>query len=563
MPAPTAADLFLKDGDSYVDLPGQPTTPGCRYERDFAALKRGVEPVAYARVSGEPGVNGIVLQYWLFYYFNDWNNKHEGDWEMIQLSFRANSAVAAETMDPDTVALTQHRSGEIARWNDAKLQREGSHVVVFVAKGSHSNYFRPHSYLGLGENGTGLGCDVASGERYRVEPQPVLLPHEPINQASPFAWLVYFGFWGQKESGQYSGPPGPHGTIRWYQPLTWQKTLRDSSAVIPAAGALGVDSLRSFCSGITLLGEGLSTYQRWPRIALGVAGASALCLAGLIFIAIRRAGRAGAVALEAHAGLRRRRNLSQILVHSALLYLQRLPSFLAIGALSIPSGLLAAALSSFLLTTPPLAGVVGLYEGNLPIRALIELQFGLLQLRIIYPFVLSAVAVEVAESGAGHELRALQAYRLALVKLPNVYSARLRALLVQLALCLTVIGIPLAAYLSVRWNFVEHAVIFDNVHGVAALDRSARLVGGNAWRVALVSLFVAVLLTVSLPLLAAIFLFTSPLSLSAINVIAGLLFAALVPYVTLCLTLFYFDLTVRAEANRERSPSRRSFAPEL
>ena len=34
----------------------------------------------------------LALQYWLFYAFNDWNNLHEGDWEMIQLDFDAATA---------------------------------------------------------------------------------------------------------------------------------------------------------------------------------------------------------------------------------------------------------------------------------------------------------------------------------------------------------------------------------------------------------------------------------------------------------------------------------------
>ena len=40
--------------------------------------------------STDPGYPGqLALQYWIFYVFNDWNNLHEGDWEMIQLNFDA------------------------------------------------------------------------------------------------------------------------------------------------------------------------------------------------------------------------------------------------------------------------------------------------------------------------------------------------------------------------------------------------------------------------------------------------------------------------------------------
>ena len=50
----------------------------------------------YARVVGEPAHPGqLALQYWFFYVFNDYNDKHEGDWEMIQLDFAPRIAAQA------------------------------------------------------------------------------------------------------------------------------------------------------------------------------------------------------------------------------------------------------------------------------------------------------------------------------------------------------------------------------------------------------------------------------------------------------------------------------------
>jgi hypothetical protein len=37
-----------------------------------------------------------VVQYWFFWYFNDWNDKHEGDWEGVQVLFDATTAVEAK-----------------------------------------------------------------------------------------------------------------------------------------------------------------------------------------------------------------------------------------------------------------------------------------------------------------------------------------------------------------------------------------------------------------------------------------------------------------------------------
>jgi hypothetical protein len=47
----------------------------------------------YAHVATDVHDPGkLALQYWFYYVFNDWNNTHEGDWEMIQLDFDAATA---------------------------------------------------------------------------------------------------------------------------------------------------------------------------------------------------------------------------------------------------------------------------------------------------------------------------------------------------------------------------------------------------------------------------------------------------------------------------------------
>ena len=54
----------------------------------------------------------LALQYWLFYAYNDWNNLHEGDWEMIQLVFDARNAHDALTTAPTSVGYSQHEGAE-------------------------------------------------------------------------------------------------------------------------------------------------------------------------------------------------------------------------------------------------------------------------------------------------------------------------------------------------------------------------------------------------------------------------------------------------------------------
>src|SRR5262249_59654528 len=111
--------------------------------------------------AGKPG--RLALQYWFFYAYNDWNDKHEGDWEMIQLDFNAGSAAEALTRKPTEVGYSQHTGAERADWGAAKLQIVGgTHPVVYPALGSHANYYS--SNLHLGRSGAeGVGCDDTTG----------------------------------------------------------------------------------------------------------------------------------------------------------------------------------------------------------------------------------------------------------------------------------------------------------------------------------------------------------------------------------------------------------------
>jgi hypothetical protein len=108
------------------------------------------KPVIFGRVvdvpagtAPAPGFSApprYLVRYWLFYEFDDWHSlhkrlwqAHEGDWESISV------AVAADG-SPQFAAYSQHCSGTIRAWS-AVARRGGTHPVVYVALGSHANYF--------------------------------------------------------------------------------------------------------------------------------------------------------------------------------------------------------------------------------------------------------------------------------------------------------------------------------------------------------------------------------------------------------------------------------------
>ena len=114
----------------------------------------------------------LALQYWFFYAFNDFNNTHEGDWEMIQLVFDADDAAEALDEEPVEVGYSSHEGAERADWDDDKLEIvDGTHPVVYPAAGSHANKFTEALYL---------GSSAEAGRRLRRHARPA--PRAPAGR---------------------------------------------------------------------------------------------------------------------------------------------------------------------------------------------------------------------------------------------------------------------------------------------------------------------------------------------------------------------------------------------
>ncbi len=230
---PSAADLYGRGTGTYLDLPGDALSPGCLYAKDSARYTPLSKAAVYAHVAtqaDEPGY--VAVQYWLYWYYNDWNDKHESDWEFVQVLIKAPSVEAALDTEPFQVGYAQHTGGETADWTSGKLRREGDHPVVFSSEGSHASYFEPALFLGRSAD-EGFGCDNTQSPNTRVVPTAVLLPDKPSGPNGKDAWLGFDGRWGERHSGPNNGPDGPLGKPRWRKPVTWQQDLRPSSFVIP------------------------------------------------------------------------------------------------------------------------------------------------------------------------------------------------------------------------------------------------------------------------------------------------------------------------------------------
>lgn len=193
------------------------------------------------------------LQYWFFYFYDDYNltgdigqeagrvGAHEGDWEMIEIQLDANG-------DPQLAAYSQHKNGEQRPW--AKVEKQGGRPVVYPARGSHANYFTRTKLL---PHWTGAGVDFSDGKGGSPD-----IALNVVEDGDPdYAWLLRWpGYWGDTVGVilpfNSTSPNAPCEHTVWKEPhhlIDKAKELQAQKKAAPPAPALppvprGVSLLR-------------------------------------------------------------------------------------------------------------------------------------------------------------------------------------------------------------------------------------------------------------------------------------------------------------------------------
>lgn len=229
------SELFIKDEDTDTlidDAPkaesiGQYTMENCflnntlggfeAIAEDYAQNRESYGDKIYAHVTSDSGFT--VVQYWFFYAFNPGTlNQHQGDWEMIQI-------VLDSTETPLYAVYSQHHAGERAEWTDVEKAGD-THPRVYVALGSHANYFRPF------QGKLGAESDTV-GNAYALTPDDleieVLGEKGTGNHPADQDWLEFGGKWGNWAglADSLLGAAGPNGpgqgdnTEKWVSPVSW------------------------------------------------------------------------------------------------------------------------------------------------------------------------------------------------------------------------------------------------------------------------------------------------------------------------------------------------------
>ena len=532
---PGAEDLGRGLAGHHLDFPGDPLDPGCTYEQWSDAITQGTRPTTYARVVTEEGREGLALQYWLYYPFNDFNNKHESDWEMVQLEFAASDAAAALGQEPTRVGYSQHEGVEVADWGDVKLEVvDGTHPVVHPAAGSHANYY--DAALFLGRSGQqGFGCDDTRGTALDLRPDVALVPSDPAAVGGEFPWLDFTGRWGQRESSFYNGPTGPNTKDQWTAPLSWSDAEgAATSYAVPASGLFGTQATSAFCGVVASGSDALRRAMSNPARALLVLVGAGLVLAWLV----RRTTWRPSAPLR----LARRRSTGQVLSSVWRMYLRRLGLFVGIGVpitvTMVLPGVSQAWLTSWSESMGPddTASALLVVSGALLLTALAPVTLVLGQ---------AAVIVAVREIDAGRPVGVVGAYAGALRRGWAVLLTQALLAAVVLACLFTVVLTPVGLVVLVGGLLQLPVVVLEGRWGWSAYRRSAHLVRPRWVKVVvLVALTTGAALATG-PLLGTALILATSLPFAVSNAVSGIVYALLLPLVALAYVYVYADSVVR------------------
>jgi hypothetical protein len=541
--APKAKDLGRGLWGYHLDFPGNALQPGCDYLHWQQHLGAERTPTAYAHVVTDPAHPGeLALQYWLFYVFNDWNNLHEGDWEMIQLVFHAPTAAAALQTSPVEVGYSQHEGAERAAWDDPKLERvDATHPVVHPAEGSHANFYGEALYLGSSAQ-EGVGCDDTRGPTVDVRPTVVTIPSDEAAARTSYPWIAFEGRWGELRPAFFNGPEGPNLKEQWTHPITWAENWRSRSYTVPGGTVFGQGATGFFCDAVTRGSRSLVQLVANPV-------AFSLVLGGIVLVVLFLLSRT-AWRPTAPLRLARRRAWGQTLAASGRMYFARWPLFVGLGVLFVPIGLLVSLLQALLLHTTSVLGLEA-GHGSGGLVAFIALALGTTLTLLGLGLVQAAAARAVVEIDGGRGVGPLRAYRLSVVRAPQLFGALLIAVVAVSLLASSLYLLPIAVWLAGRWALVVPVVELEDVGALGALRRSRRLVRGHWLKVASLVVAGGGLVLLLGPLIGALLILATSAPFWLVNVVAGAIYALAMPFVALTTAYLYFDCRVRDELRAE------------
>jgi hypothetical protein len=225
--------------------------------------------------------------------------------------------------------------------------------------------------------------------------------------------------------------------------------------------------------------------------------------------------------------LRRPRDLTQIIDTALRLYRQNFGEFLAIAAVSLPFSIV--------------NGILLLVVPDLPVAVLAIVPISLVS-TIVGIIAAAAIARAIGDIADGLPADFYRAYRQVLDHLGDLLLAALRAIVIPLLIAITIVGIPFAIYLGIRWSFFSQAVVIENKFPREAISLSERIVKGSWWRTFGILLIVGLLVGIAS---GAVGMILAPVSREGSTLLNSVMGVIVMPFGAGASTLLFFDLHSR------------------
>ena len=344
-----------------------------------------------------------------------------------------------------------------------------------------------------------------------------------------FQWLTYTGRWGQKEKGFNNGPTGPNTKKQWLEPFAWMDGARRASPTLPGGATLGPAVSTAFCG----IAANLSGYYNYATRTLPGAIVMAVVLLLLVLIPIKLT-RWRPVDL---ANLRRPRAAGQLLRAARQLYGRHWRTLVLIGLVTLPIIAAVDGIESLIgasTGSPDVSFSVGgaTFQFRIPVESIGR--------TIAFTLIGAAVVAFVRNLDRGEPTGFFGSFKALRPCFWRVIFAQILMFVILILLLISIVGIPIAIWKFVDWQFIRQEIIFENRSTWEAFRRSSRVVRGRWWHTALVALLLFILVQITGPVIAVGLVFTT-LPPVWIDVIGSVIYALMLPYIFVGQTLLYFD----------------------
>ncbi|MCX7546290.1 Lcl domain-containing protein [Marinicella gelatinilytica] len=207
---PATEDIVSTMGSTYLNKPQNylnfsPMWSGITTKEERYITLSPVPTVYYKIFRDDNQLNPIAIQYWFFYYYNDWVGDHAGDWESATIFLDSNN-------QPTEMIFSTHYEARKYSWQNLSVSAiELTHPKLFISNGGHGSYaysgetnFFPGSPAPVNDNHLG-DREVLYPLSVESRPNGTFSYHLLEIPQSESSWSYFTGKWGHKKN----GPNGP------------------------------------------------------------------------------------------------------------------------------------------------------------------------------------------------------------------------------------------------------------------------------------------------------------------------------------------------------------------